>query len=644
MSSQRLKQLHELLTANPYQKKVVMTNSFSQGHQWLEQLGRTYGSVLNTSIQTPKSLALQNAQLALVENQLTYTPQEEVFWIVQSLMRELATGENAYIPLSLITPGVVSCFCSAINEVRHAKLNAIELNNRAFENPEKGRYVQKLLSQYESYMAKNKRVDDADLRSYVQPDPNEQVLYIIDENIHLSIMEQEILNTITRNQLSVLESDVPFTTSNSGFLFSETSFFHALGPLAEVREVLRQVAAYNASWDEVEIIASDYATYASSIYNVIAPFSIPCSYSKGIPISYSKIGKAVGLYFKWVESGYQLEPILQSFKQGLLRVTAEGESVTDSSFIQVLEKSGIGWGRERYALLANVKEGLEKDQQHVAADLLTDFFGRLFEVLPEDKRKWSPRNVLEGLVRFCDVVPSFHENDIQARSGIKQLLQTFDHAPQTAMDQRTAIQFAREAIDGIVISVESVPSEGKLLVTSLQDGGQSGRHYTFIVGMDEKAWSVPVNQDPILLDIEREQLSPGLITSKDKAAIQEKERASRLSMIRGLCTLSFNSYCVSDNEEVNPAFEMLEVFRRSSGDTEATYETLMNRIHLPIGFVSSPSVVSLDTQDVWMKSLILGNGQLNHANGHVLTSYTHLADGERAIQARKSLPITSLMV
>ncbi|MFY0544968.1 PD-(D/E)XK nuclease family protein [Brevibacillus sp. H7] len=640
MSSQRIKRLHEMLTGNPFHKKVLLTSNFSQGHQWLEQLSRTHGSVLNVSVQSPRSLALQHAQLTLVEKGLTYTSPEEIYWIVQWLMRELASDTNSYIPVSLLTPGVVHCFCSAISELRHAKIGSAELDHREFENPEKGIYVQKLLSQYESYMIKNKLVDDAELRQYVQPDPLPHVFYIVDEHLRLSKSEQDMLNTITRNRLHVLESDVPFTASESGFPFTETSFFHSLGPVAEVREVLRRMAEQNASWDEVEIIASDYAAYASAIHTAIAPFSIPCTYSQGLPISYSKAGLAASLYFEWLESGYNLDPILQACKLGLLYLPSEEESVTGCSFIRVLEKSGIGWGRERYSLLRKVKESTEHDRQIIAADLLADFFDRLFEVLPEEKEIWSPRNVLDGMNRFCDVVPSYHEYDMQAKSSIKQLLHTLDRAPYTPMERRTAIDFAREMVEGITIATDSMPSEGKLHVSSLRDGGQSGRRYTFIVGMDENSWTVADIQDPILLDMERIRISPHLITSKDKAAQQERERTSRLNMIRGTCTLSFHSYRVADNQEVNPAFELLQVFRHSSGNPEATYENLLNQLELPIGMVTSPSAITLDGQEAWMKRLIASDGQFYDSRSPVISVYPHLGNGERAVASREDFLLT----
>ena len=55
-----------------------------------------------------------------------------------------------------------------------------------------------------------------------------------------------------------------------------------------------------------------------------------------------------------------------------------------------------------------------------------------------------------------------------------------------------------------------------LFVSDLENGGMSGREYTFIVGMDESKFPGIQIQDPVMLDEEREKISSDLQLSKDR--------------------------------------------------------------------------------------------------------------------------------
>lgn len=640
MPSPPWNQLHNILQSHPFHKKVLLTESFAQGHQWLEQMGRMHGAVLNLHVQTPQALILRQAQLTLMEEGLIYTPQTETFWILHALMQELATeADNAYIPVSMLTPGVVHCFQSAISELRHAKVRAFQLDVHHFESMDKGIYVKKLLAKYESYLHENERVDDAELGRYVQPDPLIDTIYIMDGHVQVTAAQQEALSTISHERLHVLKSEKTLHPQRSCLPLADASFFHALGPVAEVREVFRRMAEQNASWDEVEVIVSDYATYASIIHAESSNLSVACTYSKGLPMLFSQAGQAATLYLDWLESGYSLEPIMQAFKQGAIRLSSEDHTlpISNSTLIAVLEKSGIGWGRERYGLLHSWRDHAKEESDRTAAGSLLAFFDGLFEVLPSDKEAWTPRDVLNGWIRFLDAAPSRLEQDRQVKANMQQAKQILQKVPTTYMDRKSAIRFGRDYVDKVKVSAEGIPTEGKVHVSSLEDGGHSGRRYTYLVGMNEENWAVAQRQDPILLDEERERISPYLMTSREKAGKRESARVRLLGMIQGTCTLSFLSYRVADHKESNPAFELLRVFREAHSIPDATYENLLEELGPPVGLIHTSNRVALDAQEVWMKQLITSNGHFHHGRSEVLAAYAHLADGEKALEARENI-------
>src|SRR4029078_4257300 len=59
----------------------------------------------------------------------------------------------------------------------------------------------------------------------------------------------------------------------------------------------------------------------------------------------------------------------------------------------------------------------------------------------------------------------------------------------------------------------SGPRPGCLHVDSIYSGGVSGRGHTFILGLDDSRFPGAGLQDPLLLDSERRQVSPQLMTA-----------------------------------------------------------------------------------------------------------------------------------
>ncbi len=85
-------------------------------------------------------------------------------------------------------------------------------------------------------MAEHGLVDSPELRRYVEPDPQTQTMYIVDQHLQLSAAERQMLQKITGGRMVPLESDAPFTSEESGLEAMDMEFFHALGPVAGTRK------------------------------------------------------------------------------------------------------------------------------------------------------------------------------------------------------------------------------------------------------------------------------------------------------------------------------------------------------------------------------------------------------------------------
>ncbi|WP_261303980.1 PD-(D/E)XK nuclease family protein [Paenibacillus andongensis] len=624
------------MNKNPLQRKVLLVPSLAQGHQWLEQISRVYGPVLNTEVRTLESWSMERLKLQLAKRKLRFIPHSESKWILYRLLQEESESTSSYLSGVALTPGFNHAFHRSVLELRGAGVTADQLLVEDFENEKKGLFVKKLLGRYEEELHRNKLVDFAGLSTLTAQVQLTNESMIVDPFVIRTEMEHKLLQALTRGKHVTLSVGHEFTDQRANFPVENSEFFHALGPIAEVREVMRRMMGSSIAWDHVEIIASDYEKYAAAIYTVTSSVGVRCTFSEGLTIGITNAGKAVKLYLDWLESGYNVDPILSALKQGIIRFKDERyEGVTTSSQVRELECAGIGWGRERYKLLghlAALKEVTEERSQSLLT--LDRVFHQLLNQLTEATLS-SPEKLIHAVVDFLENHCLLkEENDYQVLSGLQALEQSLKAAGELSMNTSLAIQYLRSDLDQMRIQCTSTPSPGHLHVASLNTGGQTGRPYTSIVGMSESNWAFSVRQDPVLLDDERLRISPNLQVSSDRVARKIDERNSRLDMIEGHCVMSYCSYDLADQKECMPAFEMLQIFRRKSGLVDADYEAMHQDMKEVVGYVTDRSDIFMDAIDLWMPNLLSSESRIFNGQEAVYATYSHLKDGKLAVEAR----------
>jgi ATP-dependent helicase/nuclease subunit B len=640
-------QLYAQLTKNPFQKKILITNGFAQGHQWLEQACRSYGPLMNTEVQTIQSLVLASIKHELAERKLRYVTDGETFWIVQHILEHLTTVDESYLPQTMLTPGVIHSFHKALTELRHAGVTGAELQPASFDSATKGLFIKNLLMCYESLLVTRRFVDFSGLLPFINEVNHKHNQLIYAEHLQLSYVEQRMLVKLSANEPIILPSEISFVEEQSDFPVETTAFFHATSVLAEVREVFRRLAEYGCAWDEAEVIASNYQRYAPAFYTIAAQYGVKCTYSKGVSLHYTRTGSAALLYLDWLESGFHVDHLLKGIKHGLITLPLTNENISRGSIIRELEQSGIGWGKARYKMWIDAnKKGpdidysLLTDREIVSIEtkqVLVVWFEELFANVPEGDLT-SPKVIVTGLVDYIqNYTNGLGQEEKGVAKAIAELETNLSLASTTGMDIQLAIQYVRDELEQITTHATSIPAEGMLHISSLQDGGQSGRAHTYIVGTDDSSWSISTRQDPILLDEERVRVSEFLQTSTLGASWKHAERVSRLGQIRGACTLSFASYDIVDNRELNPAYELLQLFRKKVKQPEADYAALYTYLPAPIGYPSATTGMQLDETDVWLNHLITPQLQIKQGKDLILAAYTHIGEGDKALQGRDNL-------
>ncbi len=621
--------IYQKINESPLSPKVLLARSYAQGHQLLEQICKRYGAVFNVEIQTLRGIVTAHAKSELFRRKVSLLDEGQAVWIVRGLMKQLAI-ENpmSYISESMLKPGIVNQVNRVISDMRLAGLRSNDVKAECFTNLHKGEYLKRLLGSYETYLRKNNVTDAARLADYLKPGEDETV-YLALAPTGWTLGERNMISKLSRDRLCILDSDAPFYR-HEAFSKNQFTMFRATGSLAEVKEGFRRILSDPGALDRMEIILSDYEHYAPIIHSHAEALGVECMLSNGLPLVFCDAGKAVVGILEWIAEGFPVKRLAEMLRHGYISFSDERWSRTD--WVRLLEKSGIGWGRERYLAILRPERLCEEEREQGAA-LLT-YVKDWFDRLPEGN-EWNPLILLEWVKDFVQKhVPARLVDDVHVGAALKDMVQCYSSSSSEPMQLVLAIQYVKEMLAGIRIGATATPKPGAIYVSSLQNGGWSGRERTWILGMDERTWSISAAQDPLLLDEERITLSKHLEPAKERAKNVRSERESRLSQIRGEIWLSYSSYDIGEKENQGPAFEMLQVLRLQSGDSSIDFGALEHSLGEPYSVMDIMHTTGVrapvDGIDAWARLLQEPNGKSKDGWQAMMENYPALAAGYRA--------------
>ncbi|MBN2982346.1 PD-(D/E)XK nuclease family protein [Cohnella algarum] len=625
--------LYQKINEAPLSPKVLLAISYAQGHQLLEQICKRYGAIVNVEVQTLRGIVTANTRSELFRRKISLLDEGQAIWVVRQLMKQLAI-ENpmSYISESMLKPGIVNQVNRVISDMRLAGLRSDEVKAECFTNLHKGEYLKRLLASYETYLRENGRTDVAGLVDYLKPGGDESV-YLAFAPTGWTLVERNMIHRLTGDRLCFLNSDAPFYI-NEDFSTNRFTMFRATGSLAEVREGFRRILSDHAALDRMEIILSDYEHYAPIIHSHAEALGIEYTLSNGLPLAFCDAGKAAAGILEWIAEGFPVKRLTEMLRHGYISFSDKRWSRTD--WVRLLERSGIGWGRERYLAILR-PERLSEEEREQGNALLT-YVKDWFDRLPEG-HEWSPLILLEWVTDFVQKhVPAGSLDDANVGVSLKEMTKRYSASPSEPMPMDLAVQYVKEMLAGIRIRATATPKPGAIHISSLENGGWSGRERTWILGMDERTWSISAAQDPFLLDQERFTLSKHLESAKERAKNARSERESRLSQIRGEIWLSYPSYDIGEQKSNSPAFEMLQVLRLQSGDLLLDYGALEHSLGEPYGVMDIMHAAELaapfDGIDAWARLLREPNGKSKDGWQVMMETYPALGAGYQALTFR----------
>lgn len=639
--------LYEYCREHPFQKKILLVDRFSQGEQLLNWTCSTYGPFMQMELETIHSWTIKETKSTVAAAGVTLLSNEQSFWIIHKLITNLAAEHSTYLPVEQLTPGMIRGFHKAIQDLRHAEKKASSLNKDVFETVMKGEFIIELLKRYEEELQNRKFTDFPGLLTYLpdQAAENTNTQVIAHQLDFLTIVEREMLRRLNGgNKLLTFKDPSSFPLSLSSSSIESVQFFHAIGVMAEIREALRRVHVYHIPFDQVEVILSDYGSYSIPVYTIAKSLNIPCTYAQGLPALFTNAGKAALAYLEWLEKDFDIQCLLSILRHNfvLLHKRDDSSEVTTQKIIRFLERSGVGWGRERYeTLLAGGVSHNQGGENEPVFKHVSETFKPMLSFLPKDTL-WSPLHIMQGLVHFIETyaLPT-NEADVHVLTELRKQVEQMGMIVPDATTNKEAVRYVRDRVEQVRVFSED-PLDGHLFVSSLQDGGESGRKHTFILGMNEASWSLWNRQDPVLLDQERIQIGD-LTTSVQQVELRSQERQRRLGRIQGNVTLSCCSYDPVEQEEMAIAFEMLQVVRQVYKDPAMDYSALTRFLGIPVGYMplaNTEFANHLDAADRWLYRFH-DQGRVQNGIVALHSAYPFVEQGDQAIFWRSGTALSS---
>lgn len=452
----------------------------------------------------------------------------------------------------------------------------------------------------------------------------------------------------------------------------------AIGERNEVRDVLRTCVEQHIPLDHLEVLHTSAQTYVPLIVESLAAIEssdldTDCSqsiaslatFAEGLPCTMSRPGRLLRMWLDWTRNDFRQSTLLTIFRDGLVRLPKSSETKSVSALVRVFRSIPIGFGRNRYCKIEEFRQSLE-DQLATIDQRIEDA-----EELSQRRESIQRRIVsCKAIDQLCSsllacVPGDAEENAVTLMNGAQKLLKTLA-ATRNEFDRQAASRLTSE-IDDALFWLENTeqtqsfdagswlealasntrvggsgPQPGKLHVDHWANGGHSGRQHTFVLGLDDVRFAGHAQQDPLLLDHERERVSDRLVTASRRREGHVREFSELMRRIRGRVVLSFPQQSLTGDHEGFPSAVVLSAYRLLTGLTQADHNQLrmfLNEQPSRGAYAPSSESQAVDKAD-WLAWRLCQPFDASDAEALIGMEFPHIARGRLAADARASSRFT----
>ncbi|MDX1930004.1 MAG: PD-(D/E)XK nuclease family protein [Pirellulaceae bacterium] len=647
-------------------EKWLMVENLRIGHQWKDRLTLSGHSAVNLHAKTLTTIAVELSQSALAKRNLRYVGTATASMLVRQILGELLDAQQLqYFTRASNLDSLATLVTRSLMDLRLADLDAhiLDKANRAngFESKNKAADLQLVFEEYTQRLTARRLVDYAGclrlatagiLDSSIAT-PNALVV-LFPEEIEQQPLETQLLAALT-NKAALIAHSGPAFHADAARLRIEAKvsqkqtavhYFSGLGEANEVRRAAQLILTQSGRrLDEVELLHTDYQSYVPVIMEQLSLWlatttstdqttleidQLPVTFAEGIACAYSRPGRALRAWIRWLRSECPQTKAVQMLREGLLVRPESKQPIGYSRLANTLRSIPIGFQLDRYLpqidrAIRNAHDRLDEYHRKVAnGEEEADDRG------PDWDAGLGTLQVVRSIwAAIVELVPTANDNTQQVLRKARRFLLYCSRAESKLdriaraqlLDDIEAMLESITLIDGNDLDVfqwlEDLPIESRILasspqpgcihVTDLATGGYSGRKHLFVLGLDDSRYPRRATVDPILLDSERQALSGSLPTARTRSENNQQALIKVLDRTIENHSLSiglaYSTRNLAEDRTQFPSPALLELFRLTN-DKEAQITDLLKTVGKDVSFVCDNETAQLSPTEVMIAELL----------------------------------------
>lgn len=625
------------------QEKWLLSPRLRIGHQWKEWINRSLAqSTINLHVKTLPGVVRSAVAGELGSQRIASAQLCDL--ILQDILHDCAE-HLTYLARLESLDGVCDVIGRSVADLRNAGLSAESIQSHCFDDPHKADDIRLVLETYESRLSDNELLDYADCLRHLKSrvDQGEHQfgdvrMLLVQQNDRFSELEDSLIQSLAAQSVLLRPDGPPQPTdfrAARDAIGKEPGRLRvavAMGEANEIHAAMGRIAAADQTLDQTHLLHTDYETYVPQILEYFAAVDrdgndidqLPVTFSEGIACIYSRPGRALRSWLRWVQHDCPQSRLVQMLREGVVEVGGENVVHGHARLASQLRKLPIGFGQARYleqlvAAIAQAEKRIElaasdpdRGNENTETDYglsvlqsLHGFMSQLVGITPA-LQDHDPLHWLAAAEAFLNqIARKANKLDRYAVSAMLDQIAGLRHRLQLAKGTQFDLRSWLHELPLECRVLQSGPAPGCLHVDHVSSGGHTGRRSLVIVGMDDSRFPIRSRQDPFLLDEERSKLNASLSTSDSRNTRQQDDFLQMIASHTGDFTFIHSQISLASDSGLFPSSFLLEVFRELTGNDQATLEDLHLAAGDPVCFVGRqvPELTKTQSQLLSLLSL-----------------------------------------
>ena len=326
--------------------------------------------------------------------------------------------------------------------------------------------------------------------------------------------------------------------------------WQAIGHESEVRAVLRDLLDRQLPLDDVEIVyPTAHNTYLPLLYDAICRFEIAADFAGGVPASMTRVGRCLRAFLTWIAQDLDGRVLIDALRAG--DISWNQPEVSVAQVTAWLLQGRVDRGRDAAAMAlrrvaARSSRSPDDQARQQALQQAEDRLQQFVAYVPDEKEIDLPQ-LAQGALGFLQMVGAEQETDRE-----ESLLRRLANISAIGVASRRPLQQQAQRLLHQLTSVRvnaQEPGPGRLAISSIADGGYSGRSHLYVLGLSESHFPSPTAPDSALSDADRERGSLPLSRDRPQADTMHLVRVMGVSR---QVTLSAHRLALANGREPFP--------------------------------------------------------------------------------------------